>query len=357
MRSDLTISRIDCDIHPGVPGMDVLLPYMTEYWREQFVNRAIDGAELASYPPNAPLSCRPDWREPGSKPASNLENLQANALDPFKLDFAICNPLYGGQVAMSEFMGAALCSAVNDWIREHWMDKEPRLRSSIVVPAQNPRLAAEEIERCAGDKRFVQVLLLAANELLLGRNYYWPIYEAAQRHGLPIGIHAGGMYRYPTTPSGWPTHYVQDYASAPQMFMAQMQSLLSEGVFAKFPDITFVLIESGVGWLVPYMWRATKTWRGIRGEVPWMKRSAIAEIRDRVRLTIQPFDGPDRADQLERFVEQIGSEEVLLFSTDYPHWQFDGDDPLPPGMSSDLAAKISWENPLRTYPRLKEQLS
>ena len=69
------------------------------------------------------------------------------ALDRFGIGLAICNPLTGGQVAVSESMGAAICSAVNDWIVEHWLNKEPRLRASIVVPAQAPLLAVEEIER------------------------------------------------------------------------------------------------------------------------------------------------------------------------------------------------------------------
>lgn len=334
--------------------MSALLPYMTDYWREQFETRAIDNLELAYYPPKVGLSCRPDWRRDGVKPGSDLKNLQTQALDAFGIDLAICNPLYGGQVAMSEFMGAAICSAINDWMRDAWLDADPRLRSSIVVAAQNPQLAAEEIERCAADRRFVQVLLLVANELMLGRSYYWPIYEAAQRHNLPVGIHAGSMYRYPTTSTGWPTHYLQDYASAPQMFSAQLQSLLSEGVFSKFPDLTFVLIESGVGWVVPFMWRSSKTWRGVRGEVPWMKRSALVEVRDRVRLTIQPFDAPEEAGQTEQFLDQLGSEDMLLFSTDYPHWQFDGDDPLPRGLPSELIDRISRENPLNTYPRLRD---
>lgn len=335
--------------------MDVLLPYLSEYWREQFINRGIDELELAYYPPTVPLSCRPDWRVPGQKPASTLENVQKYALDGFGTGIAICNPLYGGQVAMSEYMGVAICAAVNDWIREKWMDAEPRLRSSIVVAAQNPTLAAEEIDRCAGDDRFVQVLLLAANELLLGRSYYWPIYEAAQRHGLPVGIHAGSMYRYPTSPPGWSTHYLQDYASAPQMFSAQVQSLLTEGVFDKFPNLTFVLIESGVGWILPYMWRSSKTWRGLRGEIPWVKRPVITELRDRIRLTMQPFDGSDGTAEVERFVEQLGSDEMLLFSTDYPHWHFQGDDPNPAGLPVALARKFASENPLSTYPRLKER--
>ena len=167
---------IDCDIHPGVPNIKALLPYMDEFWRESFVARGIDGFDMMSYPLNAPITCRPDWRVPGERPGSDLGNMRRDALDAFGVSLAICNPLTGGQVAVSETMGAAICSAVNDWIIEHWLNKEPRLRASIVVPAQAPLLAAEEIERRAADRRFVQVLLPVACEMMLGRSYYWPIY-------------------------------------------------------------------------------------------------------------------------------------------------------------------------------------
>ncbi len=143
-----------------------------------------------------PLTCRPDWRPAKGKPGADLDQLRAQALDAFDIRLAICNPLYGGQVAFSETMGAALCHAVNEWIAREWLDREPRLRASIVVTGQSPELAAEEIEHRAADHRFVQVLLLASSELMLGRRYHWPIYRAAERFGLPIGIHAGSMYRY-----------------------------------------------------------------------------------------------------------------------------------------------------------------
>jgi predicted TIM-barrel fold metal-dependent hydrolase len=55
-------------------------------------------------------------------------------------------------------------------------------------------------------------------------------------------------------------------------------------------------------------------------------------------------------------MEHMGSDELLLFSTDYPHWQFDGDDVLPEGLSKDLARKIAVDNPIQTYPRLRETL-
>ncbi len=49
---------------------------------------------------------------------------------------------------------------------------------------------------------------------------------------------------------------------------------------------------------------------------------------------------------LNRLFDHMQSDELLLFSTDYPHWQFEGDAALPEGMSSDLVRKIMIDNPL-----------
>lgn len=345
---------IDCDLHPSAPDMRSLLPYMDEFWQESFVARGIDGLEMQSYPPGAPITCRPDWRPGKGRPAAALEVVQAEALDSFNLRHAICNVLYGGQVAVSETMGAAICAAINDWIKAEWLDRDKRLRASIVVPAQAPLLAAEEIERSAGDRRFVQVLMPVACEMMLGRSYYWPIYEAAVQHGLPVGLHAGSMYRHPPTSTGWPSHFLHDYVAHQQTFEDQLLSLVASGVFVKFPELRVVLLESGVTWLPAFLWRAIKTWRGVRAEVPWVKESPAETIREHVRLTAQPIDAPLDAKSLDRVMNQIGSDRMLLFATDYPHWQFDGDDPIPPGLNPALVRRMRIDNPLETYPRLRE---
>jgi predicted TIM-barrel fold metal-dependent hydrolase len=351
-----TRGAIDCDIHPGVPGIKTLLPYMSPYWADAFVQRGMDGFDLASYPPNAPISCRADWKPEKAKPGADIALMQSQALDHFGTRFAICNTMYGGQVAVSETMGAAICSAINDWIAAEWLSRDKRLRASIVVPAQAPHLAVEEIERMAGDHRFVQILMPAAGEMTYGKRYYWPIYEAAEKHGLPVGLHAGSMYRFAPTANGWPSHYLHDYVAANQMFEDQLLSLISEGVFTKFTGLKVVLIESGVSWLPPFIWRAVKTWRGVRAEVPWVKKAPAELIREHVRLTMQPIDAPDDPAELAAIVEQIGSDEMLLFATDYPHWQFDGDKAIPAGLPDALVRKMTVDNPLATYPRLRETL-
>jgi len=350
---------IDCDVHVAVPSLRVLAPYLDDYWRERYELQQLDRLDLSltSYPPTAPLSGRPDWRPKEGPPGSDLKLMQREALDWFGSRYAILNCVWGAQALFAEDMAAALCRAANDWIADEWLDHDPRLRASIVVPSQNPDLAAEEIERRARDPRFVQVLVLAGLDMPLGRRLYWPIHRAAEKHGLPLGIHAGSTYRHPPSSSGFPSFLLEDYVSNTQLFAAQVASLVSEGVFAKFPALKVVLIESGFTWLPAFAWKFNKTWRGVRAEVPWVAEPPFDVIRKHVRLTIQPADAPDDPAQVATLIEQLGCDDMLLFATDFPHWQFDGDDVLPPGLSAPLLQKILVDNPLATYTRLKEKVA
>jgi predicted TIM-barrel fold metal-dependent hydrolase len=178
------------------------------------------------------------------------------------------------------------------------------------------------------------------------------MFAAAERHGLPVGVHAGSTYRHPPSAGGWGSTYLEDYVSAAQGFAAVLNSLIAEGVFVKFPGLKVVLIESGVTWLPACLWRMDKTWRGVRAEVPWVERRPSETIREHVRLTIQPFDDPPEKGQVETILQGIGSDEMLLFSTDYPHWRFDGDDAVPAGLPPGLMRKMLVDNALSTYSRL-----
>jgi predicted TIM-barrel fold metal-dependent hydrolase len=350
-----TRGGIDCDVHPAVPSTTALLPYLDDYWRDQIVNRHIhkQSFHLQSYPPNSPLSCRPDWRVKDGPPGSDLDLLRAQALDAFGTRFAICNTLHGAISLFNEDMAAALIAAVNTHIQKEWLDREPRLRASILLPLCNPELAVKEIERLAPDQRFVQVLMLVMGETPLGNRRYWPIYETCVKHNLTVGVHAGSTYRTSPTAAGWPSYQAEDYVVQSGSFENLLLSFIAEGVFQKFPTLKLVCIESGFTWLPTLLWRIDKTWRGVRPEVPWLDRPPADIIREHVRFTLTPLDLPaNESSKLLRVIEHIGSDELLLFSTDYPHWQFDGDRVVPDGLSDAMIRKILVDNPLAAYPRL-----
>ena len=172
-------------------------------------------------------------------------------------------------------------------------------------------------------------------------------------------LHQGqNGYQHAPTPSGWPAHRLEDYIAQSTAFESQLLSFLAEGVFQKFPKLKLVLIESGFTWLPTLLWRTNKTWRGVRPEVPWIERPPAEILRERVRLTLQPVDAPRGDPQLlTRTLVHIGADRMLLFSTDYPHWHFDGDDAIPEGFSPDLIRKIAIDNPYATYHRITKPLA
>jgi uncharacterized protein len=348
--SDEFKGAIDCDIHPRLPTPRALSRYMDAHWRDSVALRGVDSWEAISYPAGAAFTVRPDWRADGADGC--CEKTAKHTLDRFGFANAICNSLFPVQFFRDENLAAAFARALNDWLADEWLDVDHRLRGSAVLPIQSVAQSVAEIERLAGDMRFVQVLLLAMGEHPLGKSMYWPIYAAAERHGFTVGIHAGSSYHHAVTASGWPTYYLEDYAAQSVGFHKQLGSLICEGVFVKYPKLKVVLIESGVTWLPPYLWRLGKSWRGVRNEVPWLDRSPEEYVRDHVRLTMQPFDGPPGSEHTPRIMEQLPSEHMLLFASDFPHWHFDGDALLPAGLSAPLRDKILFDNPRETYPRL-----
>src|SRR5260370_26859273 len=132
-----------------------------------------------SYPSNSPITARPDWRPSQGKPGSSLDDMRKQTLDVFKVSYGICNPLYGVQMVFSEDMADAFCRALNDWLAKEWLDRDERSRGSIVIPVQSVEKSVAEIERRAGDKRLVHVLILVMGGMPLGKPAYSPVYSAA----------------------------------------------------------------------------------------------------------------------------------------------------------------------------------
>lgn len=347
---------IDCDIHPALASVKELIPFLDPYWREMEESRGTNALYMSSYPPAMPLSAGLGWKTGDPLPGAEVEAVRRQVLDVGGCDAAICNLLSGAAMVANPYYAAALSRAMNDWLAETWLAEDGRFRGSLVVPINNVPAAVEEIERRAGDDRFVQVLLYLGGETPLGRMPFWPIYEAAEKADFTIGIHPGTAYRHAPTPTGWPSFRAEDYANIPPALESQLMSLISEGVFQKFPKLRVVLLESGVTWLPVFMWRYAKLWRGTRRETPWLDRSPDEIIRQQVFASLAPVDAADPARGIEQLCEAAGSDGMWLYASDHPHWQFDDPDPFR-GLSSSLREKLATENPCSAYPRIARILN
>jgi uncharacterized protein len=341
---------IDCDIHLNIAAIDVLLPFLDTYWRSYIQETSFKGPIDTSYPRGSGLDPDPTARLGGSATAADRDRLRAWMLDRDQVTTGILTSAYAIESIRNPFAAAALASAINDWQTRDWLSAEPRLRGSVIVPIQDPELAAREIDRVGTNPGFVQVLVPVHVDILYGHRHYYPIYDAATRAGLAIGIHAGGNPGNPPTAVGWPTYFVEEYVGMAHIFQSQLISLVTEGVFDRFPDLRVALIESGVTWLPSLMWRLDKEWKGLRREVPWVRRLPSEYIHDHVRLTTTPFDASRDPAQVQEIIDQIGADDLLMFASDFPH-QHGGQSPteLLAGLPPELRRKIASTNAAAFY--------
>jgi predicted TIM-barrel fold metal-dependent hydrolase len=341
---------IDCDIHNAPASRQTLLNYLDARWHRRYESFGMGGYPGSIYPRNNPQAARTDAWPPSGLPAgADLPFMREQLLDAWEIDYGILNPLVPVTGPHAEY-SAALASAVNDWQVAEWLDPEPRLRASLVVAHEESELAAAEIDRLGRDRRFVQVLLLVRTREPLGKRRFWPIYEAAARNDLPIGIHFGGSGGTPFTGAGWPSFYLEDHGGMPQAFQAQLISMVTEGIFEQYPTLKLVLIEGGFGWLPSLLWRLDRSWERLRDEVPHLRRPPSAYVREHVWLTTQPMEEPSKPAFFPQLLEQLNMNDHLMFATDYPHWDFDAPDrAFPTRLPADLERRILADNARALY--------
>ena len=324
-RRQSKLSVIDCDIHPALKSPKALHPYLSERWRRHRDTIGDRGFAGSYYPRANPNAARTDaWPPNGLPPGSDLDFMRYQLLDAWEMDFGVLQPLLGAAQQLNQEYSAALASAINDWQIDEWLDPEPRLRSGLVVANETPEYAVAEIKRRGSHPGFVQVMLSIRTSEPLGRRKYWPMYAAACEAGLPIGIHFGGQGGSPITGAGWPSMYLEDHAGMSTAFQAQVISLVCEGVFEHFSELKIVLIEGGFAWVPPLSWRLDSAWRKLHDEVPHLTRKPSEYFAEHFWLTTQPMEEPPIATQFAELLSQAPwLEDKLMFSTDYPHWDFD----------------------------------
>ena len=338
---------IDSDVHCEVPKVDALFPYLPDYWVEHIQQTMFKGPVDTYYPSKVSMAAGADGKRfEGAIPASTLKEIQDDVLDASGASHAILNCLYAIDSLNNPDAAVAMARAVNDWLIAEWLDKDARLRASMVVPVQLPALAAREIERVGDHPGIVQVLLPVRTNHPLGNRNFHPLWEAIERKKLVAGVHFGGAPITPPTPTGWPSYYFEVYAGMAQVFATQLTNIVSEGVFDLYPGVKVAFLESGWTWIPAHMWRFDKEWKNLRRLVPWIKRPPSEYIREHVRVSVQPLDAPEQNSRhlLEVF-EQLGSDEMLLYASDYPHPHVaDPEESFLQHLPASVASKIRGEN-------------
>ncbi len=342
---------IDTDIHAR-PDAARVADYLTEPWRRRFLS----GNRGPGYPgywnPNGVR--RADAVMPdGSDIADSPHSLSSHFLDVYNIEYGLLNvdDLAIGLSPDPDY-SAALVAAVNDVIVQEWLPVDPRLRASLIVSPADPQQGAREIRRLGGHPGVVQVLMPSGARMPYGQRFYHPIYEAAAEYNLPVAIHPGSEgagISYPPTPAGYPSTYFEFHTGLVTSYIGHLISLVTEGVFVKFPTLKWVLIEGGVSWLPPLLWRFDKNYKALRQTTPWLTRPPSEYVQEHVRLTTQPMEEPDNPEHLRQILRMFDAGRMLMFSSDFPHWDGDTPDFVGRWIPSELRSRVMSETARELY--------
>jgi predicted TIM-barrel fold metal-dependent hydrolase len=353
---------VDLDVHHRPKSDAEILDYLPGRWREYATAdpRSIQPVEPPSTTGAAMLSNsarRADAFPPeGGLPGTSYEMLREQLLDRHNYFKAVLTHDVGDFAThLNPYLAAAVCTAMNDWNIDHWLPLDDRLTGLVVAPFSMPELAAEEIRRVGAHPQMVGVLLAGSP---LGRPFgdpvYHPIYKAAAEMGLALSIHPAGSDRPNVSMRAVPGPFmtvIEFTSGQAQQASHHISSFIVHGVFEKFPDLHLVVKEYGIAWLPSAIWRLDQHYAHLRLESSWVKRWPSEYIHDHVKLATQPIEkSHDAHDGLATLLQTVdGMEDILCFSTDYPHITFDDPDYVARQLPRGWERKVFCENACAAY--------
>lgn len=244
------------------------------------------------------------------------------------LDYAHVDPtqnLYLG-IVHNDDLAAKLANAYNSFVLSEIYEPDEGVIGPIAVAPQKPEAAADEIDDRKDEDGVVSVFVPSGGaHPPLGNERYYPIYRAAERAGLPIVFHGSAgtqMLDFPLQYHGT-NRYLSNHATThPMSYMVHLTDLVTRGVPVRFPDLDFVLQESGLGWIPYMMRRLDNEFSENREDAPMLEELPSHYIRRNFHFTSQPVEGVKDSQYITSVVELMGPEN-LMFASDYPHLDFD----------------------------------
>jgi predicted TIM-barrel fold metal-dependent hydrolase len=238
----------------------------------------------------------------------------------------------------------ALARAYARWLSERVLDVEPSIKTLLYLPFTDPEASLRLVEDFADAPGVVGFMVTSVRYQPVHHKAYAPLYAALEERGKPLGFHA--LYTWQGERSlEQLNRFLSVHALGfPFYNMVHLTNWIVNGMPELFPALKVIWIESGVAWLPFMMDRLDHEYKMRSSEAPLLTRLPSDYIRD-MYFTSQPLERGDLR-MLEHTFRKIRAETQLMYSSDYPHWDFD----LPsviydlPFLSEEAKRRILGEN-------------
>lgn len=278
---------------------------------------------------------------------------QVWAMDKEGIDVAVLFPSRGlfalAMDGLEPDYAAAISRAYNDWLYEFCQTAPDRMVGAAMLPPHDVEAAVGEARRVAG--RGFKAIFMRPNRVN-DRNwhdpYYDPLWAECERLGVAVGFHEGGRTLLPQVGNEFDTTMMQHTCSHSMGMMLATVSMIGGGVLERFPRLRVAFLEGNCSWVPWLLWRLDEhyEWRG-KYEHPELKLMPSEYFKRQCYVSVECDEQP------ARHMADLGYEDNVVFSTDYPH----PDSKYPHAVESFLKLplgqgtrrKFLWDNCARLY--------
>jgi uncharacterized protein len=291
------------------------------------------------------------YRDPAEDLKGDDSRAMLQAMDREGIDVSIVFRTIGSHLigvdGLDSELSAAVCRAFNNWLADFCATDRARLKPAALLPLHDVKLAVDEARRSVRELGAVTVVL--SNHPVNGRQWYDEVYDPlwaeAERLGVPVAFHGFQMAYQDHIGRRFMDNFALAHASAhPVEMMLALGSLLTGGVFARFPGLRAAFLEGSCSWVPWWLWSLDERVEKFGDD-------------ERFRLTMPPSEyfrrhcwvsvDPDEA-VVRHAIPAIGDGNIVI-SSDWPH-----DDSAYPraidtflgleGVSDESKRKILWDN-------------
>ncbi len=235
------------------------------------------------------------------------------------IDVAVLFPPGSGEEWAMEDPGfaAALCATLNDARAEYASHAPDRLKLVAKLPMIDPQRAAEELERCVSEHRFVgMVTATHIREKNLDHPSFDIVWETAQRLDVAVCTHGGGQApgQIPFAIDRFDTRLGVHALTHPLGAMQAVFNFTVGGILHRFPKLRVGFLEAGVGWLPFWLERLDEHWELMRDQAPEIDRPPSEYFHGRCFLTTEPDE------KMVPYVFDTVGEDIVCYASDYCHF-------------------------------------
>ena len=216
---------------------------------------------------------------------------------------------------------AGMSRAYNRWLTEKILPADPRLKTMLYLPFNDPEAAYKMVQDFGDKPGVVGFMVVSVRYKPIYDNAYMKTYALLEEMGHPLSFHASYNWNDPTL--GNTNRFLVTHALGFTIYNAlHCMNWIVNGLPERFPKLKVIWVESGLAWIPWVMQRLDNDYRMRSSEAPSLKRLP-SEYMQEMFYSSQPMERPNNLELLEMTFNVIKAETQLMWCSDYPHWDMD----------------------------------